>query len=90
MEQHVKDEISKQLDYYVDAYRKVHDLDLAIARISEELGALSAERLEAEKLRDLASETVEALIKDIPEVDEPVVKSLVNDRLSSLVGLMVF
>lgn len=89
MEQHVKDEIAKQLDYYVDAYRKVRDLDMRLAQLSEEMSAIGAERGEAEVLRNHAQEALDAITVDLPEEDEAEVKSLVSEHLQPLIGLMV-
>lgn len=90
MEKHVRDEVGRQLDYYVDSYRKVHEIDVKIAVLSEEIGVLSAERMDAEKLRDQAVGAVNSLVESIPEEDEAEVRELVNEKLSPLVGLMVF
>ena len=89
IEKHVLDEVERQLDYYVDAYRKVHDIDIRIASLSEQMAELTAERVDAEKLRDAASETVNSLLADIPEEDESTVAKVVEKRLAPLVGLMV-
>lgn len=89
IEQHVLDEVGRQLDYYVDAYRKVHDLDVQMAGLTERIEALSQERMEAERLRDMASEQVNELVGNIPEEDEPIIKALTEEKLSSLIGLMV-
>lgn len=89
IEQHVLDEVGRQLDYYVDAYRKVHDIDLKLAELSERMASLSAERAEAEMLRDEAAGSVNALVADVPEDDEGDVVAIVNERLAPLVGLIV-
>lgn len=90
MEQHVKDEIGRQLDYYADAYGKVRELDLRLASLSEEMGALSAERSAAERMRDEAADAVNAIVADVHEEDEDEVRALVDEHLSCLVGLLVF
>ena len=89
MEEHVIEEVGKQLDYYVDAYRKVHDLDLRIASLSEEMGVLTVERADAEKLRDQAADAVNVLVENVSDEDEEKVRNLVNEKLSPLIGLMV-
>ena len=89
IEEHVLNEVGKQLDYYVDAYRKVHDIDLRLAEEYEIVAELNAERSEAEMLRDAASDAVNSIIENIAVEDEGEVRSLVSEKLSPLIGLMV-
>ena len=89
VEEHVLDEVGRQLDYYVDAYRKVHDIDIRLASLSEKMAELTAERLDAERLRDAAIDNVNDLLGSIPEDDEQAVGRFIEERLAPLVGLMV-
>ena len=89
VEQHVLDEIGRQLDYYVDAYRKVRDFDLKLAELSEQIAVINEERQEAERLRDVAAAEVAKLAEGVPDEDARQVEELVNERLAPLIGLMV-
>lgn len=89
LEEHVKAEIGRQLDYYVDAYRKVHDLDLRMASLAEQMEAVRDERVEAVRLMDAAQESIDSLTEDIPEDDEDEVRSLTEEHLKPLIGIMV-
>ena len=89
IEKHVLEEVGRQLDYYVDAYRKVRDADLKLSALSVEMDSVQDERAEAERLRDGAQAQIDSLLDGVPEDDREEVMKVVDVHLAPLVRYIV-
>ena len=90
IERHVAEEMSRQLDYYVDAYRRYDSLSRKSAALSEQLASVESELFEAERMREHAAEAFNGLISDISEEEDiKAVESLVSSKLGGIVDSMV-
>ena len=90
MEKHVREELAKQMDNYVDAFRTVDRLEADIAAHAATISALEQEKAQAEKLRDHASEAVRQISEALPEEDESEAKAVIVEKMSGIIGTMVF
>ena len=90
MEQHVLDEVGRQVDYYVDAYREIERLGGELAELLEQVDDVRGRIAAQEELRDHAEEALNALVADIDD-DESVsqVRDAIYGKMSGLVGTMV-
>lgn len=90
IESHVKDEISEQLDYYVDAYKRYCSISHRCAELSAKLSALENELGETMRLREHAEAALNALIEDIEDPsDVAEVESIVAGKIGGIVDSMV-
>lgn len=90
IEPHVAEEMSRQLDYYVDAYRRYDSISRRTAAMSEQLAALESDLFEAERMREHAADAFNGLISDITDDDDvAAVEAMVSSKLGGIVDSMV-
>ena len=90
MEQHVLDEVRRQADYYVDAYREIERLSGELSELLAQADDVRDRIAKQEQLRDHAEESLNALVADVDD-DESVaqVKAAIRKSVSALIGTMV-
>lgn len=90
LERHVIDEIKRQVDYYVDAYKEVERLNGELASLLEKVDDVRSNIAAQEKMMSESEGAVNALISDIDDDDSIMqVRNAVKDSLSELVSTMV-
>lgn len=84
------DEVERLVSTYVDRYRDVDRYDRIAAELSERLAAVNADRALASDARDAAEDALNEFISDIEDEREVAeVMSVIEGKLSSIIGLMV-
>lgn len=87
LEKHMRDEISRQMDSYAEAYRKVDSCERRIAALLIEVDALKAEQTDAARLMEIAEGSVNALIEDIDDdAERSEVLDIVSSALSGVIA----
>ena len=90
LEQHVIDEIKRQVDYYVDAYKEVERLSGELTVLLERVDDIRSNIAAQEKMMSESDGAINALISDIDDDDSIMqVRNAVRDSLSELVSTMV-
>ena len=91
LEKHVHDEIVRQVGCYADAMRVADECSRKMSALLMEIDSLKSERMDAERLCDIAEGNINGLIENIDD-DEgraEVMKIISDGMASAIVGGMV-
>ena len=90
VEQHIREQIAQQMDYYVDAYKRHDYLNRQAIALTEQLSEIEHEMAQQAQFRDHAIEAVNKLIADYEEPEDvEVINEIVQEKMKEVIGVMV-